>query len=352
MHILFGFASGFTMNVFLFVSKRSFRAALVFSAVLLGQIAHAADNVKYLNDWRWEGPAAPLLMAMQTTFPKANLNVSATPGTGSAATIAKVATGEFDIGLGDFSSLVEFAAKNPTVAPPVAVYVLYERNPSTLFIRSASGAKSPQQLGGKKLGAPVFDGGRKLWPAYAALNDIPAVKWENVDAAKRESAFAAGEVDAITGFYFTTILNLEAKGVSGRDYTAHRFYEAGLRVYGNVIMVNPAYLKANGKVVTNFVRALHGAVKSTIRDTDAAVKYVKAQEPTSDERLEWRRARLAIDQFIVTPGVNEDGLGTIDMKRVESGIKLVVDALKLPATPAAAAIASTEYLPVLADRKL
>jgi NitT/TauT family transport system substrate-binding protein len=316
-------------------------------------LAQGTDNVKFLHDWRWEGPAAPVLMAAQTTFPKANLKVALTPGTGSAATIAKVASGEFDIGLGDFAALIEFAAKNPTVAPPVAVYVLYERNPSTIFIRTASGAKTPNQLGGKKLGAPPFDGGRKLWPAYASIADASAnVQWQDLSAAEREAAFIAGKVDAITGFYFTTVLNLESKGMSGRDYSSHRFYEGGLRLYGNVVMVNPAYLRANPKAVERFVKGFHSAVKSTVRDTEAAVRYVKAQEPASDERQEWRRARLAIDQFILTPTVEQEGLGTIDMKRVDEAIRLLVANLKLPATPSAAAIATTEFLPPLSERKL
>jgi NitT/TauT family transport system substrate-binding protein len=321
--------------------------ALVFPGFI-----YAQDNVKFLNDWRWEGPAAPLLMAVQTTFPKAKLNVTITPGTGSGATVGNVASGEFDIGLGDFSALVEHAAKNANVPPPVAVYVLYERTPATLFIRRASGASSPAHLEGKKLGAPPFDGGRKLWPAFASLANTGKVQWQNLDATQRETVFAAGQIDGITGFYFTTILNLEAKGVSGRDYTVHPFYEHGLRMYGNVIIVNPAYLKANPKVVERFVRAYHAAVKSALKDTDAAVKFVKAADDKADERMEWRRARLAFEQFVLTPTVMEQGLGTIDMDRVERSIRLLAEAYKLPVIPAANTIATVDFLPPAADRKM
>lgn len=70
--------------------------------------------------------------------------------------MAKVASGEFDIGFGDFSALIEHAAKNPTAPAPIAVYMLYERTPAALFIRKASGANRPEDLAGKKLGAPPF----------------------------------------------------------------------------------------------------------------------------------------------------------------------------------------------------
>lgn len=99
--------------------------------------------------------------------------------------------------------------------PPVAVYVVYERNPAALFLRKTSGLISPRNALGKKLGAPVFDGGRKLWPLYSQLAEKGDVKWESVDAAKREEAFAKGQLDGITGFYFTTMLNIECQGTLG-----------------------------------------------------------------------------------------------------------------------------------------
>ncbi len=307
--------------------------------------AFADTSIKFLNDWRWEGQAAPLLLANKGYFQAEKLSVSLTPGTGSGATVAKVASGEFDMGLGDFSSLIEHAAKNPGAAPPVAVYMVYERTPSSLFIRKASGADKPQQLAGKKLGAPPFDGGRKLWPAFAQLAQTGEVKWENVDAAKREEMFAKGELDGITGFYFTTMLNIEKQGMSGSAYSVYPFHELGLRVYGNAILVNPKFLADNPKAVAGFVKAYHAALKATLGSTREAVKAVKEVDPKADEQFEWRRARLAFDTFVNTPTVAETGLGFIDMKRVQSNIDLVTSAYKLTNKPQATAIARVDFVP-------
>ena len=311
--------------------------------------AFAQDSVRFLNDWRWEGQASPLAVAMQGGFKKAKLDVAVTPGTGSAATVQKVAAGEFDIGLGDFSALVEFAARNPNVAPPVAVYVLYERTPAALFVRSRFDLKS---IEGKSIAAPAFDGGRKLWPAFSKAEDIKSVAWQNVDAVAREKNFAAGQYDAITGFYFTTMLNLEREGMSGTLYKVFPFYESGLRLYGNVLIVNPKFLAANPKAVKSFVRAYHDAVKFAVRDTDAAIEFLKEVDPKIDTKLEWRRARLAFDRFVDTPTVRSTGLGTLDMNRVQAGIDLVVDTFKLATKPAAATIATTEFLPPRSERSL
>ena len=313
--------------------------------LLASGLAHAQTPIKFLNDWRWEGQSAPLLLANKGYFQKENLAVTLTPGTGSGATVAKVASGEFDMGLGDFSALVEHAAKNPGVAPPVAVYVLYERTPSAVFIRKSSGASRPQELGGKKMGAPPFDGGRKLWPAMASLSNIPAVQWLNLDAAKREEAFAKGEVDAITGFYFTTMLNIERQGMSGSSYSVHPFHEYGVRVYGNAVMVNPKFLSEQPKAVERFVKAYHTALKAALADTRSAIKAVKEADPSIDEQFEWRRARLAFDTFVDTPNVKTKGLGNVDMQRVQDNIELITTALKLANKPAATAIARADMVP-------
>ena len=316
------------------------------ASFLLASAAMAQTNVKFLNDWRWEGQAAPLLIANSKGFFAAEkLNVALTPGTGSGATVAKVASGEFDMGLGDFSSLIEYAAKNTGAAPPVAVYMVYERTPSSLFIRKASGADKPQQLAGKKLGAPPFDGGRKLWPAFSQAAQTGEVKWENVDAAKREEMFAKGELDGITGFYFTTMLNIEKQGMSGSAYSVFPFHELGLRVYGNAILVNAKFLADNPRAVAGFVKAYHAALKSALGNTREAVKAVKAQDANADEQFEWRRARLAFDTFVNTPTAQETGLGFIDMKRVQSNIDLVTSAYKLASKPQASAIARTDFVP-------
>ena len=322
-------------------------------AVLLCAQAQAADKLRFLNDWRWEGPAAPLLMGVgKGYFQKEGLEVVLTPGTGSAATVAKLASGEFDMGFGDFSALIEHAAKNPATPPPVAVYVVYERNPSALFVRKASGVNTPRDMAGKKVGSPVFDGGRKLWPLYSQLAQTGEVKWENIDAAKREEAFAKGQLDAITGFYFTTMLNIERQGMSGSEYAVFPFYESGVRVYGNVLMANPKFLADNPKAVERFVRAYHAALKSALKDTREAVKSVVEAEPKADAQFEWRRARLAFDSFVNTPTVAETGLGTIDMRRVQSNIDTVSAAFKLAAKPSAAAIARVDFLPPAKERGL
>ena len=80
-----------------------------------------------------------------------------------------------------------------------------------------SGITKPSDLSGKKMGAPVFDAGRRAFPIFAKANKITGFTWTAMDPPLRETMLARGDVDAITGFTFTSLLNLEARGVKMED---------------------------------------------------------------------------------------------------------------------------------------
>jgi len=74
--------------------------------------AIAADTeIRFINDWKWEGQAAPLLLALdQGFFSEEGLEASLHIGNGSLDAIPKVASGEFDMGSADINSLITWRA--------------------------------------------------------------------------------------------------------------------------------------------------------------------------------------------------------------------------------------------------
>ena len=78
--------------------------------------------------------------------------------------------------------------------------------------RRSRGIVAPQDLQGKKLGAPATDPTFAQWPIFAKVTGIDAAKVaiENVGFPVREPMLAAGEVDAITGCSFTSYVDLKA----------------------------------------------------------------------------------------------------------------------------------------------
>src|SRR5206468_5045128 len=162
------------------------------------------------------------------------LNVSVDAGNGSGGAVTRVATGAYDMGFADLAALMEFHANNPGAAnKPVAVMMVYNNTPAAVLALKKSGIKTPADLSGKKLGAPVFDAGRKAFPIFAKANGIGNVSWTAMDPPLRETMLVRGDVDAITGFSFTSLLNIEARGVKADDVVLLSYPTYGVKMYGN-----------------------------------------------------------------------------------------------------------------------
>jgi len=335
------------------ISRRLFLCAAT-ALAFVGSAAHAADpvKIKFTLDWRFEGPAAPFLLAKaKNYFAAEGLDVEIDAGNGSAGAVTRVATGAYEMGFADFNSLIEQEAKTPGTKIQ-GVYMVYNSTPAAIVLLKKSGVTKPADLVGKTLAAPVFDGGRKAWPAFAKANGLAldAVKWQTVEPAIRETLLARGDVDGITGFYFTSVLNLEARGVKTEDIVALKYPDHGVEFYGNAIIASPKFLAEKPQAVAGFVRAFNKALKETLANPEAAVAYVKERDPLINVALETRRLKMAMDMVVVTPESTRLGLGAVDEARLKRSVADVVAAFGLPATPDAAALFTSAYLPPAADR--
>ena len=231
----------------------------------------AQTDVKFALDWKFEGPAAPYFVAIDKGYYKAEgLNVTIDSGPGSVAGIARVAAGTYPIGFFDINSLVKFQDQNPDKKVQ-AVLMIYDKPPFAIATTAKTGITKPKDLEGRVLGAPAADGAFAQWKAFVKENGIDAskVKIENVGFPVREPMLAEGKVDAITGFSFSMHYNLLQKGLKPEDIKTMLMADHGLVLYGNAIMVNPDYAKANPKVVAGFVRATIKGTLDTIRDPDS-----------------------------------------------------------------------------------
>ena len=131
--------------------------------------------------------------------------------------------------------------------------------------------ETPADLVGKKLGAPVFDAGRKAFPIFAKANGITGVQWTSMDPPLRETMLVRGDVDAITGFTFTSLLNLEARGVKAGDVAVLPYADFGVKLYGNAIVVSPKLLKENPGAMKAFLQAFTKGAKEVIANPAAAI---------------------------------------------------------------------------------
>jgi NitT/TauT family transport system substrate-binding protein len=264
--------------------RMALKSLAALAALALGgafSLAHAQTTpIKFQLDWRFEGPAALFLTpAAKGYFKDAKLDVTIDAGNGSGGAVTRVASGTYDIGFADLAALMEFHANNPD-APnkPVAVMMVYNNTPASVMALKKSGIKSPSDLSGKKMGAPVFDAGRRAFPIFQKANGIGAVTWTAMDPPLRETMLARGDVDAITGFTFTSLLNLEARGVKTEDVVVLPYSNYGVKLYGNVVIATPKIIKENPAAVKAFLAAFTKGVKDVIAKPEAAIADLKARD--------------------------------------------------------------------------
>ena len=343
------------MNVFLRF-RPSRRVLLAGCALgLAASLASAQETtIKFQLDWRYEGPAALFLVPLAKGYFKGEkLDVVVDAGNGSGGTVTRVASGAYDMGFADLAALMEFQANNPS-APnkPVAVMMVYNNTPAAVLALKKSGITKPSDLNGKKLGAPVFDAGRKAWPIFAKANSIGAVNWTAMDPTLRETMLVRGDIDAITGFSFTSLLNIEARGVKAEDVVVLPYPSYGVKMYGNAIIVSEPFLQKNPEAVKAFLRAFTKGMKDVIADPKAAIVTLKARDGLVNEELELRRLKLALDATVLTADARAEGFGEVRAPRLSLMASQVSDAFATKERVNTASIWKDGYLPVAADRDI
>ncbi|MCH7341962.1 ABC transporter substrate-binding protein [Pelomonas sp. CA6] len=330
---------------------RRLAAGLALSALLGPQAQAQTQPIKFQLDWRFEGPAALFLLPVaKGYFKDEKLEVSVDAGNGSGGAVTRVASGAYDMGFADLAALMEFHANNPD-APnkPVAVMMVYNNTPAAVLTLKKSGIQSLADLGGKKLGAPVFDAGRRGFPILAKANKLAAVNWISMDPPLRETMLVRGDVDAITGFSFTSLLNLEARGVKADEVRLFPYAEHGVKLYGNVIIASPRMIKERPDQLRAFLRAFARGAREVMAKPDDAIAHVKARDGLINEALEKRRLRLAIDAVIASPDARAEGFGQVNAPRLSLMASQVSDAYGTKTRVDPAAVWNGSLLPAAAE---
>ena len=326
---------------------------LLGAALLMAGAADAQTRIAYANDWRWEGPAAPFLLALDRGYyTEEGLDVSMDTGQGSLEAIPRVATGTYQMGFADFNSLIKFRDQNPDMDVK-AVLMVYNSPAFSVVGRKSQGVEVPKDLEGKTLGAPAADGAFAQWAAFVHANDIDAdaVTIENVGFPVREPMLAQGQVDAITGFSFSSFINLKAAGVPEDDISVMLMSDWGLDLYGNAVIVNPEFAEANPEAVTGFIRATIRGLRDAIADPAAGAAAVVAHNDVVTADVEEERLVLSLEGNFINDEVRAQGFGGIDPERFDRGIEQIALSYEFQnAPPAAGDIFDSSYLPPVEER--
>jgi len=331
---------------------KSATIALITLCAFVAQAAAQSTKVPFALDWKFEGPSAAYFAAIDNGhFAAEGLDVEISPGQGSLDAIPKVATGAFPVGFADINSLIKFLDQNPG-APVTAVMMIYDKPPFAVVGRVSQGVQGPADLEGKTLGAPPPDGAWAQFPAFASANGISVdnVTVEPVGFPTREPMLAEGKVDAITGFSFSSFLNLVRLGVPEDDISVILMADHGLSLYGNAVIVNTDFAAANPDMVTGFLRAVAKGWQDAINDPKGSVEMIAKRNPALDVDLETRRLQLAVDANVLTDYTKANGIGDVDPERLAKALEQLAETYEFKNTPDASLYFTDDYLPDASER--
>ena len=324
------------------------------SALAVATTASAQTPIKFSLDFKFEGPAAPFVVAIDKGYFKAEgLDVTIDTAGGSLEPINRVASGTYDMGFGDINSLIKFRDANPGT-PIKAVYMVYNKPPFSIVGRKSRGVSAPKDLEGKKLGAPPPDGAFAQWPIFVQANSIDASKVTIVSVGfpVREPMLASGEVDAITGFSFSSYINLKDRGVPANDITVLLMADFGVNLYGNTIMVNPKFAAEKPEAVKAFLRAFTKGLQETVKNPTTAVESVLKRNDVAKKETELERLQIALKDNILTPEVKKNGFGAVDMDRLDKSVDQIALTYQFKAAkPKGSDVFDPSFLPDAALRK-
>lgn len=317
------------------------------SALARVRPAFAQTPLRLSIEGRLDGPSAAFAVAVDHEYYKAeDLDVAIEASAGGPDPVVRVASGAAEIGFGDINALLRFRDQNPA-APLKVIFVVNNRPSYALVGRKSRGVVQPADLEGKKLGAAAAEPATAQWPIFARINGIDAAKVTaiNVGPAVREPMLAAGEVDAITGSNFTSPINMREKGIPADDISVMQMSAYGLEVYGNSIFVSAKLLAEKPDAVKGFVRAFLLGLKDTLKDPVNAVLPVIRRNGGVTRDLELERLLIAIRDCMVTPEVRQNGLGSIDPARFETGLDQIGLVYPFKARPKLAEVFDDSALP-------
>jgi NitT/TauT family transport system substrate-binding protein len=340
------------------------RLTSVFAGVVTGlaaaglaatAVAAQGTDVKFTLDWKFEGPAAPFLVAIDKGYFKAEgLNVTIDTGNGSRDTITRIASGTYQMGFGDLNALIEFADDKKDFGLK-SVMMIYERPPFAVIGRKSLGVTTdPKTLEGKTLGAPQADGAFGQWPVFhkVAKIDTSGIKLENVGFPVREPMLAQGKVQAIFGFSFSSVLNLKSQGVAADDISLILMAENGLDIYGNSILVSNEFAAKNPAAVKGFLKAVVKGMQDTAANPGEAIDSVLKRNTVVTKAVELERLQMALAQNFVTPAVKKNGFGGVEADKLARNIQVQKEARNLKNPPAANVVFDSSFLPPAAERMI
>lgn len=297
-------------------------AVLTVGLLFFGSTAAAAEKVKFLLDWIFEGKHVPFFVARDKGFfEKTGLDVTILEGRGSGNAATFIDSGQADFSYGDLMTAVQVMSKG---GKNRAIGVGMVFNGGGFIFLEGSGIKTPKDLEGKRFGTNPGDFGSTLLPAVAGAVGFDANKViiRTMEPAVRTPALFEGQIDFMSGANGSAIQRMAVLGTrQGKKVQYMFFKDMGLEAYGHVLQTQEDRIKNNPDQVKRFVAAIFDAWAWSLKNPKEAFEIYMKANPQKDREITKAQMDAGIDDVVDT-ATKEYGLGYMREDMMKKSVAL------------------------------
>ncbi|VAW14135.1 hypothetical protein MNBD_ALPHA09-2248 [hydrothermal vent metagenome] len=278
----------------------------------------AAERIDFVLNWVPGGDHAPVYWAKDKGwYSDAGIDLVIENGSGSGASAKKVGIGRNQVGIADLPTALRAIGKGADI---VAVMNIYANSPYGIYWKKSSGIKTFEDLKGRTIGNPPFDAARQMWPAIAKVLKIDpdSVKFVNVKPNAKVAAMISGAIDATTNFYNVHYIY---KRIFKDDMGFVALRDLGFNPYGNSIIANGKWAKANPEILGKFVSVTQRAYAACVKDPKPCIEVLAkaGSQKVEDVTENWK---LVVELMTHDTSVN-NAIGYFDPDRMKSDYEAV-----------------------------
>lgn len=309
-------------------------ASILASGVAPMAFAKTTKQITFTQSWIPNGGSAWIYTAAaKGFFKKRGIEAKISRGFGSTASAQAIGQGKFDFGISSAPT-----ATLQTVRGMKLSYLAccsYSSAMGVVFLKD-SGIKTPKDLEGKKCGSVVKSGEYPFLPIFGenAGFDWSKVNVVQVDNKIRTGVMLQKKVDFISCFASSVVPDVVNKGYEVGTFLYKDF---NMPFYGYMLITQPEMYAKEKQLCNDVTEATVEGMRYYMQNhEEAADIFFKAVPEAGMTASKRKQFEIEIDLYthiMTTPEISATGLGSVDPKKYQGMVDLVVKNLAKPGDP-------------------
>ena len=318
-------------------------AALGLAGLLLAlpAVAQSLEKVTVRFTWKYKGEYAPLFVALEKGYFKAQgLEVDLAEGSGAQTVFKLLASGTETFGYGPAIA----AASAISAGLPLKVVALYQTStPMGVISFPDVPLKAPRDLEGKRLAISVGETFSDMLAPFAKVNgiDLSKVRTVQMDGSARNAQFLQRNIDVMSVYISNELPVLENRAKV--KFNVINVADYGLKLNGASIITSEAIVKAKPELIKKLLVAIDKGYRDAMADpkaaADAMAKHMKVPEDP-DVLLQQVKATM-----VSTNAPAGKPIGWQDAEAWTSNLALLKETGAIPEAKSLEAYFTNDFLP-------